>query len=501
MAIKRPNGARPDRKPRRQLGIRCGFKLPNTYPTGVPYIVTRYLSEQGSKAYKDDEEKEATVVPCRVVGHQENGSTYDFHVEIEAHERHEARRRASLDPDTDGEVMAFAPWVFKIGRRDKKSIEQFKNLKSPVTVLRLPEVEIARSMRDGLPYGINPRSISIRLAMNERALEDREAFFQEKGYYPDFNCFTEHFQVWDNRANAPFCRGNAESYDRRNSETGSIDHHKKGCMPWIKDPETGSPNPHVCQYRGTWNGTEFSKGKNPCAEAIQFAFRVAGVPTLSNYQIFTKSSTAAGNIRPMLNAVLELRPSGNVVRFPMLLSVQWKTFTPTVNGKEFKTEKPVWKLDVDGSVITSLDRRAVTELLDGDAPGAVRSLPAPTELIDMATSGEDHSEFYPDEPDGQTWIEFMFEHPPALELFRELKYTKKKGREVLTAYERKYSEKPRDELTAMFLKRLRAAATKARKAAEPEPESEPPTVEIIDQEGNRVDREGAESLPSEIDFL
>lgn len=513
MAIKRPKGARPDRKPRRALGIKCGFKLPNTYPTGVPYIVTRYLSEQGSKAYKEDEEKGAIVLPCRIVGHQENGSTYDFHVEIEDDDKHQARRGAAYDPDTDAEVMAFAPWVFKIGRREKRTIDAFKALRSPVTILRLPELEIARPMPDGLPYGINPRHVSIRLAMNEKPAAEREAYFKENEFYPDFNCFTEHFQVWDNRANAPFCRGDADWADRRNSETGNMDRVK--CMPWVKDPETGAANPHVCQYRGAWKGTEFVKPKNPCAEAIQFAFRVAGVPTLWIYQIFTKSPTTAGNLRPMIASVLEFRPLGNVMGFPMVLSVEWKTFTPTVNGREFKTEKPVWKLDVDGKVITSLDRGSVNALLDGTA--GPRALPAPAVLIDMAAAGEDHSDFYPevedqDEPE-QPWVDFMFNHPAALELFRELKYTKKKGRVVLTAYEAKYSEKSRDERTSMFLTRLRTAATRARTAEAPAaevsslppapepPAPEPTNVEVIDHQGNVVDRKGVDSLPEESDFL
>ena len=517
MAIKRPKGARPDRKPRRALGIKCGFKLPNTYPTGVPYVVTRYLSEQGSQAYKDDEEKGALVIPCRITGHQENGSTYDFHVEIEPQERHESRRMSVHDPDTDAEVMAFAPWTFKIGRRERKTIEAFQKLRSPVTVIRLPEVEIGRPLPDALPYGVNPRFVSIRLAMNESSILEREAKEAELGFAPDFNCFTEDFQVWDNKANAPFCKGNGEWAERRDPENGSI--NKVRCIPWVKDPETGDPNPHVCQYRGRWNGTNFAKPKNPCGEAIQFAFRVAGVPTLWIYQIFTKSPTTAGNIRPMLQSVLEFRPDGNVMGFPMVLSVEWKTFTPTVNGKQFKTEKPVWKLDVDGKVITSLDRGSVNALLDGTTS---RSLPAPAALVDMTAGGDDLSEYYPDTPPAETepaplsWVDFMFGNDDALVVFRELGYTRRKGREVLDAYEKKYPGKSNQEMTPGFLKLLRAAATKKRKAAEAEPEpdrhttrrakqEEPepePQVDVIDPQGHLVtDQQGLDDLPEESDFI
>ncbi len=517
MAIKRHPGARPDRKPRRALGIKCGFKLPNKAPTSVPYIVTRYLSEQGSQAYKDDADKGAIVIPCKIIGHSQGGSTFDFHIEIESPERHEKRRADSYDPDTDAEVMAFAPWTFKLGRRETRTIEAFKKLNNPVTILRLPELEIARARPDAIPYGINPRFVSIRLAMNEKSIEEREAYNAEHGFYPDFNCFSEHFQVWDNSANAPLCRGNGEWADpalgggRRDPQTGAL--NKVRCLPWIKDPVTGAPNPHVCPLRGSWNGTIWNKARNPCAEAIQFAFRVAGVPTLWIYQIFTKSPTTAGNIRPMLDSVLEFRPNGAVATFPMVLSVEWKTFTPTVNGKQFKTEKPVWKLDVDGREITSLDRSSVNAVLDGTT--GQRSLPAPT-VAEMPLEGQDLSDFYPegeaetqeqDERPVQSWIDFMFEHKPALELFRALEYTRKRGREVLTAYEKKYSDRSNEERTGMFLKRLRTAVTKKKAAAAPPPEPpkeepKPPKVEVLDDQGTLLtDRQGVDQLPAEQDFL
>lgn len=512
MAIKRPKGARPDRKPRRDIGIKCGFKLPSTYPTGVPYIVTRYLSEQGSQAYKEDEEKGAIVQPCRIIGSQENGSTYDFHVEIEPHEEHQRRRAEAHDPDTDPQVMAFAPWTFKIGRRDKKTIEAFRALNTPVTVIRLPEVEVARPMPEGLPYGINPKHISIRLAMNELSAAERESVFQEKGFYPDFNCFTEHFQVWDNRANAPFCRGDAEWADRRNSETGTLDRVR--CMPWTTD-EDGTPNPHVCQFRGKWEGTRFVKPKNPCAEAIQFAFRVAGVPTLWIYQVFTKSPTTAGNIRPMLASALEFKPEGDVMGFPMVLSVEWKTFTPKIDGKEIKTEKPVWKLDVDGRVLTSLDRGSVNLFLSGG--GGAKQLAAPAQMVDMAAAGEDLSEFYPDpEPDEEPpaqedpWVDAMFKNEAAIGMFRQLGYTRGKGREVLEAYEKRCGNKPRAAMVIDFLAKLSAhvekqAADSKKKqeqsSQETRREPEAPRQEVIDQHGASVDEVGADSLPDEDDFI
>jgi len=514
MPIKRPKGARPDQTPRRALGIKCGFKLPSTYPTGVPYIVTRYLSEQGSAAYKEDEEKGAIVLPCRIVGSQENGSTYDFHVEIEHPDRHEARRRDTHDPDTDPEVMAFAPWTFKLGRREKKTIEAFQRLRSPVTVIRLPEVEIARPLPDSLPYGINPKHISIRLAMNELSREERQAYFAEHGYFPDFNCFAEAFQVWDNSKNRPFCRGNAETADRWDRETGQLN---KGirCMPWIKDPETGAPNPHVCGYRGKWNGTNFEKPKNSCSEAIKFAFRVAGVPSFWHYQVFTKSPTTAGNIRPMLDAALEFRPDGQVMGFPMVLSVMWKTFTPTVNGREFKTEKPIWKLDVDGKVVTSLSRQSVNQLLDGNGPQ--RALAAPA-VADVSPTDSDPLEFYPetdDTPpeqpsqDQETWVDFMLKHEPARSVFKRLEYTVAKGRKVLDTYQAKYPDRERDALTAGFLKAIRAAATKKEKAAAAKPPPEPPEsheppMDVIDQDGavvTPVDEAGVDELQDESEFL
>ena len=523
MAIKRPRGARPDATPRRALGIKCGFKLPSTYPTGVPYIVTRYLSESGSSAYKEDQEKGAIVQPCRIIGSQENGSTFDFHVEIEPHERHQRRRNDAHDPDTDPEVMAFAPWTFKLGRRDKKVIEGFQQLRAPVTVIRLPEVEIARPLPDAPPYGVNPRYISIRLAMNEQSIEERKAFEREHGYLPDFNCFAEAFQVWDNSLNRPYCRGNAEFAERWNKETGQLD---KGirCMPWIKDPETGAPNPHVCPLRGRWNGTSFEKPKNPCAEAIKFAFRVAGVPSFWHYQVFTKSPVTAGNIRPMLDAALEFRPAGDVMGFPMVLSVMWKTFTPTVNGREFKTEKPIWKLDVDGKVITSLSRQSVNNLLDGTGSGQ-RALSAPQAVVPVDPSPDDGDagEFYPGEehaaatgdPAGSEggWTEFMFGHEPALILFRKLGYTRGKGREVLEKYEAKYPGRERDLLTAGFMKALRTSITRrekkeaeeaemeAARQAEEEPPAEP---ELLDRDGELItpeDQAGVDELPDENEFL
>jgi flavin-binding protein dodecin len=162
----------------------------------------------------------------------------------------------------------------------------------------------------------------------------------------------------------------------------------------------------------------------------------------------------------------------------------------------------------------------------------LRSLPAPepASLIDMTAGDDDLSDFYPEEPPAvESWVEFMFENNPAVVVFRELGYTRKKGREVLEAYAKKYPDKSNDELAPMFLKGLRAAATRKRtKAAAAEAaaaeaaaaeaaaaeaaaaEAEPMVdesaglswVEVIEQQGHLVtDQQGVDELPNANDFL
>lgn len=494
MPVRRPQHQQRSRQPRRNL-LKCGFKRPparggHQFPAAVPYIVTRYIGLDGSPAVIEDCEKGAVTVPCRIVGNSTVGSFHEFYVEAESAADHQRRRSQYESPDDEPDVVAWAPWTFRIPTGEKRMIQDFQDIQHPVTVIRLPEVEVARPMR-GLPaYGVNPSRVSIQLAMDEAPLSERLAFEERNGYEPDFNCFTEHFQLWDNAANAPFCKGDGCMASRLNKETNQRD--EVACVPWIKN-EDGRPNHHVCSFRGKWNGSDFVKPRNPCKFSSQFAFRVAGVPTLWLYQVFTTSETTAGNIRPMLNAVLGFKRDGKVTGFPMVLSVINKTFTPTVEGKQIKTTKPVWQLDADGQVLRRIDRASIANHLDGPSLNQV-SLPAPP-ADQMDLTGEDLSEFHPDEHaqeeaeryEESSWEDQMLADNEVLGLFRQLQYRKKDATTLFAAIEKKHGDRShaakRDFLVAGLKKKVEAQS----QPAPPRPEPEPKPTQGPQQQGEVID--------------
>jgi len=374
--------------------IKDGFKLPRGFPISYPKIVTRYVTEEASVSPEDLERNDGhDPIPCKIVGKEETRQLIKLKIEhdqVAVTDLIEKLEFGGDEVSEQRERLLREPWDFVFPKFEARAASQYDSLKAPVTVVRLPEIEV--------PYGINPSRIRIRLPADEMPLQERVDYQASSGMSPDWNCLSLQYMRYKGRKS--WCSGDgicAMRLDDRSGERNQIP-----CGGKIR-LDSNTQNPNVCEFRGSWRGGRFVKHKSPCKESFRFRFFVQGVPTLWCYEVHTSSRNSYEALNSTLLEVAErsrmVGRDGQIKGLPMELSVRLRDFSPRTDKGVISTTKPIWHLDIDRAVMKDASPTALAI-----AAGEMRKQLPP--IDDVESPNDDLSEFYPESPtvQGPSWV-------------------------------------------------------------------------------------------------
>ena len=194
--------------------------------------------------------------------------------------------------------------------------------------------------------------------------------------------------------------------------------------------DSNTPNPNVCEFRGSWRGGRFVKHKSPCKESFRFRFFVQGVPTLWCYEVHTSSRNSYEALNSTLLEVAErakmVGRDGLIKGLPMELSVRLRDFSPRTEKGVISTTKPIWHLDIDRAIVKDASPAALAI-----AAGEMRKQLPP--IVDVETQDDDLTEFYPESPtlQGPSWVHIALSDDRVSKGMKALNITDKSGAERL----------------------------------------------------------------------